>query len=250
LPFKLRPEVFKGVSIRLHVDGQVNASVVNYRELKRIPYILLLLQNGVNDHGFTRVNVSDLSRQIGTTPQNVSKVLKRLEREGYVIRSGAKGEVSLMLSERGSALLRSLMDLMESLLGRNITIVLRGVVTTGLGEGGYYMSLEGYRRQFTSKLGFDPYPGTLNVRLLDQYVKYRLYLERIPGIRIEGFSNGARTYGGVKAFKCVISGIQCGVLLVERTSHGPEVIEVIAPVKLRDRLNLRDGDEVTINILL
>jgi len=40
------------------------------------------------------------------------------------------------------------------------------------------------------------------------------------------------------------------VLLVERTSHGPEVIEVIAPVKLRDRLNLRDGDEVTINILL
>ncbi|KUO93898.1 MAG: riboflavin kinase, partial [Caldivirga sp. JCHS_4] len=156
------------------MDGQVNASVVNYRELKRIPYILLLLQNGVNDHGFTRVNVSDLSRQIGTTPQNVSKVLKRLEREGYVIRSGAKGEVSLMLSERGSALLRSLMDLMESLLGRNITIVLRGVVTTGLGEGGYYMSLEGYRRQFTSKLGFDPYPGTLNVRLLDQYVKYRL----------------------------------------------------------------------------
>ncbi|MFP3157480.1 MAG: DUF120 domain-containing protein, partial [Caldivirga sp.] len=156
----------------------------------------------------------------------------------------------LMLSERGSALLRSLMDLMESLLGRNITIVLRGVVTTGLGEGGYYMSLEGYRKQFISKLGFDPYPGTLNVRLLDQYVKYRLYLERIPGIRIEGFSNGTRTYGGVKAFKCVISGIQCGVLLVERTSHGPEVIEVIAPVKLRDRLNLRDGDEVTINILL
>ncbi len=230
------------------MDRQV--SVVNYRELKKIPYILLLLQNGVNDHGFTRISVSDLSRQMGTTPQNISKVLRRLEREGYIVRSSVKGEVSVMLSEKGSALLRNLMDLIENLLGKNITIVLRGIVVTGFGEGSYYISLEGYRRQFISKLGFDPYPGTLNIKLLDQYMKYRLYLERVPGVRIEGFSNGSRTYGSVKAFKCTIGDIPCGVLLIERTSHGPEVIEVVAPVKLRDRLGLKDGDDVTINILV
>lgn len=230
------------------MDEQV--SVVNYRELKRIPYILLLLQNGVNDHEFTSISVSNLSKQMGTTPQNISKVLRRLEKEGYIIRSGTKGEVAVMLSQRGSALLRSLMDLMESLLGRNITIVLRGIVTTGLGEGSYYMSLEGYRKQFISKLGFDPYPGTLNIKLLNQYIKYRLYLERIPGIRIEGFSNGSRTYGSVKAFKCTISDIPCGLLLIERTSHSLDTVEVIAPVKLRDRLGLNDGDEVIINVLL
>lgn len=223
---------------------------LSYRELKRLPYILMLLQNGVNDREPVKVSLTELARQMGTTPQNVSKILKRLEDEGYVSRLTHRGEVNLILSPRGSALLRGLMDMMEGLMGKNISIILRGVVVSGLGEGAYYVSLEGYRRQFIEKLHFNPYPGTLNVRLYENYVKYRLYLERIPGIKIEGFTNGQRTYGGVKAFKCRIGTVDCGLLLIERTSHGPEVVEVIAPVKLRDVLNLKDGSEVSIEVLL
>lgn len=223
---------------------------VNYRELRKIPYILLLLQRGVNDHEYVRVSITELAKVMETTPQNVSKILRRLEEDGYIERRSGRGGVEVMLSSKGGSLLRGLMDLMESLLGKNITIVLRGVVFSGLGEGGYYMRLEGYRRQFIEKLGFDPYPGTLNVRLLNQYIKYRLYLDRLPGIRIEGFSNGIRTYGGVKAFRCVMGGVQCALLLIERTSHGLDVVEVVAPIRLRDRLGLRDGDEVSISVFI
>ena len=112
------------------------------------------------------------------------------------------------------------------------------------------MSLEGYVKQFIEKLGFKPYPGTLNVRLRREYIKYRLYLEQLPGIYIHGFTDKGRTYGGVKCFKANVKNIESAVLLIERTHHGPDVIEVIAPVRLRDVLGLKDGDtiEIIVNI--
>ena len=44
------------------------------------------------------------------------------------------------------------------------SITLEGVLFSGLGEGAYYVTKEGYRKQFMEKLGFDPYPGTLTSR--------------------------------------------------------------------------------------
>ena len=48
---------------------------------------------------------------------------------------------------------------------KNKRVVLTGRVKSGLGEGRYYMSQKGYRAQFAKRLGIDPYPGTLNLRL-------------------------------------------------------------------------------------
>ncbi len=39
-------------------------------------------------------------------------------------------------------------------------------------------------------------------------------------------------------------------MLIERTHHGPDTIEVISPYKLRDRLSLRDGDEIEVLVTL
>lgn len=83
-----------------------------------------------------------------------------------------------------------------------------------------------------------------------EYVKYRLYLDALPGIYIEGFSNGVRTYGGVKCFRAMIQGLPGAVLLIERTHHGPDTIEVISPYKLRDKLGLKDGDEIEVLVTL
>jgi riboflavin kinase len=43
--------------------------------------------------------------------------------------------------------------------------VLRGRVVSGLGEGQHYISRQGYLKQFREKLGFEPFPGTLNIKL-------------------------------------------------------------------------------------
>jgi riboflavin kinase len=105
--------------------------------------------------------------------------------------------------------------------------------------------------QIIEKLGFDPYPGTLNLKLTDSSdIYFRDVLSHRAGILIKGFSDGKRTYGSVKAFKAKVRGIDAAVLLIERTHYGRDILEVIAPVNLRQALNLKDGDRVSVEVYL
>ena len=66
-----------------------------------------------------------------------------------------------------------------------------------MGEGKYYTEQKGYVEQFKEKLGFIPYPGTLNVEI--EYVernKLRL-LKNYGGIIIDDFKTKNRTFGKV-----------------------------------------------------
>ncbi len=188
--------------------------------------------------------VAEAAGRLCMTRQGLYKILRSLRERGYV----EEGPV-VKLSQRGrdilSAALRELLSYFNI-----VSIRLVGVVVSGLGEGAFYISLEGYRRVMEELLGFVPYPGTLNIKLDPQSLAYRRYLESLPGILIPGFTNGMRTYGAVKAFRARIRGVEGAVVMPERTHHPTDVIEVVAPVKLRDVLGLRDGDRVEIEIYL
>ena len=130
-------------------------------------------------------------------------------------------------------------------------MTLRGVVFSGLGEGKYYMSIPYYVKQFEEKLGFKPYPGTLNIRLDCQSIKNRKVLERLPGILIRGFRNKQREYGGAKVFKAIINDrVKGAVLLIERTHYGPDVLEIISKENLRKALRLKNGDIICVKIVV
>jgi riboflavin kinase len=188
------------------------------------------------------LTVAEASRRLRVTRQGLYKKVKSLREAGYL----AQGR-TIALTEAGRQVLRAVLE--HLLRYFNIVSVrLRGFVTSGLGEGAYYMSLEGYRRSIERLLGFTPYPGTLNVRLDPQSAALRRYLDVLPGVTIPGFSDGARTYGSVKAFSATIENVSCAVILPERTHHPPDIVEVIAPVRLRDALGLRDGDIVEIEV--
>ncbi len=116
---------------------------------------------------------------------------------------------------------------------------LEGVVMAGLGEGRYYLSRPGYTRQFMASLGFCPYPGTLNVKLNEPFDP-----PSQQAIRIAGFEEAGRTFGKCSCFKIRINGIQGAIVLPEKSSHRPDVVEIIAPFNLRELLCLQDGDEV------
>jgi Transcriptional regulator of a riboflavin/FAD biosynthetic operon len=188
--------------------------------------------------------VAEAAGRLCMTRQGLYKILRSLRERGYV----EEGPV-VKLSQRGrdilSAALRELLSYFNI-----VSIRMVGVVVSGLGEGVFYISLEGYRRVMEELLGFVPYPGTLNIKLDPQSLAYRRYLESLPGILIPGFTNGMRTYGAVKAFRARIRGVEGAVVMPERTHHPTDVIEVVAPVKLRDVLGLRDGDRVEIEIYL
>jgi riboflavin kinase len=112
------------------------------------------------------------------------------------------------------------------------SVTLEGTVFTGVGEGAYYIVKEHYRKQFQQKLGFDPYPGTLNLKLTSDYdIKTRTELETYPAIEVEGFRNEDRTFGLVKCYPVMIDNKVKGALLsAMRTHYDVSVLEIIAPV--------------------
>jgi len=127
-------------------------------------------------------------------------------------------------------------------------------VVSGMGEGAYYMSLEGYRKQFKEKLGYEPYAGTLNIRLIDQiFMNARRELGKQPSIFINGFSDGTRTYGWVKCYRAVINDGRvnnAAVLVLERTHYDDSMLEVISPESIKQATGMKNGDRVKVQVQL
>ncbi len=126
-----------------------------------------------------------------------------------------------------------------------------GKVFQGLGEGAYYVGLEGYKTQFKKALGFDPYPGTLNVRLEGNLeTEQKKQLRSFDGIRIDGFESGGRAYGGARCYLAKVGkqGLDAAVLVIDRTHYDDSVLEVISPHYLRGSLGLKNGDPVEISV--
>jgi riboflavin kinase, archaea type len=214
--------------------------------------MLQLLNEGAKDKPVALTTV-ELAKKLNKSQQMASKHLEEMEDDGLIERFKSRGTTYVKLTEKGSSEAARIYSDLEAVFGRNERILeAEGTVFTGLGEGAYYISLSGYRKQFESKLGFDPFPGTLNVRLttpIDRKVRRDLAIEK--GIHIDGFKDGKRTYGGAECFQSLINGkMRCAVLVIERTIYDDSVLEIIAPVNLRKALRLGEGSKVKVNVLL
>jgi riboflavin kinase len=197
-----------------------------------------------------KISSKELAEKIGQSVQTAARKLKELEEEGLIERTLTKDGQFVVITEKGKELLyREYLDYKRIFEGED-EIVIRGKVFSGLGEGRYYVSLEGYKKQFEEKLGFTPYPGTLNIKIPREQMFFRTKLDEEEGILIEGFKTAERTFGEVKAFKCRINGIEGAVVIPKRTHYPKDVLEVIAPVKLRDVLKLKDGDWVEVEVMI
>ncbi len=125
-------------------------------------------------------------------------------------------------------------------------IEFNGKVFSGKGGGKRFLDLQWVKRQINAVLGFTPYAGTLNMRLSDESVAHRKLLEKAASMTVypaDGYSSG-------KLFKASIGMLECAIVIPEVVGYPPDVLEVIAPVNLRDQLQLADGDEVTVTVNL
>jgi riboflavin kinase len=217
-----------------------------------IPTMLELLAQGAKDKPVL-LTTKMLARKLGKSQQMASKHLDEMEREGLIERVRSGGSYYVKVTRSGLQPAREIYDALRQVFGPPLGAVeVSGVAFSGLGEGAYYVSMKGYRRQFLSRLGFDPYPGTFNVRLetaVDKKIRRDLAVAK--GVHIEGFEDGKRTFGGAECFNAEINAkVRGAVLVIERTSYDDSVLEVIAPVNIRKELNLKDGDIVSVKIHL
>ena len=125
-------------------------------------------------------------------------------------------------------------------------IKINGKVFSGKGGGKNFLKLPWVKQQITTKLRFTPFLGTLNIQISRDSAGKRKLLENVPSMMVypaEGYFKG-------KIFKATIGTVECGIVIPEVVGYPKDYIEIIAPVNLREKLQLSDGDEITVTVLL
>lgn len=211
-----------------------------------------LLSKGAKNN-YVSITTSTLGKNIHKSQQAASKHLLELEQGGFIERIMSGRKISVKLTKKGYEQISDLHNLIKnSLESVSSTIDLSGSLIAGMGEGKYYMSLKGYTKQFKTKIGYVPFPGTLNVKLgTKEDVESVRQLNNLDGIKIDGFSDGKRTYGWVKCFTCKVNGkVDCHIIMLERTHHDNSIVELISKFDIRKKLDLKNGFAVSIKILV
>jgi len=194
-----------------------------------------------------KVSTTELSRVIGGSQQSASRHLQLLEEGGLINRRIDSEGGIVEITEKGVEELKGvLVDLKAFIEGEEAeAFIFEGEVVSGLYEGAYYIGKGGYRDQIREKLGFDPYPGTLNVKIGQEDYERRRRLEGRPTVLIEGFRNGERAFGACRCYPLLVNDEVEGALIVaDRTTHDAGVMEIVSPVYLRRHFGLSDGDRV------
>ena len=124
---------------------------------------------------------------------------------------------------------------------------LKGEAFSGTGEAKLFTELPWAKAQMKNRLGFTPHPGTLNLKLFGRGVRLRKMLDDAGGLELvppEGCCRGL-------LFKARLHGtVECAVVIPKVQNYPNDVLEIIAPLNLRNKLDLSDGDTVELEIIL
>ena len=129
----------------------------------------------------------------------------------------------------------------------NVHLIITGKIVSGAQQGAFFTQLEWVREQCLKKLGFTPWPGTLNLEILMDYVAVIEELKATKGLElVSPDSNYCSGY----VFPVSIEGIPGAIVLPAEDVrvHAKNIIEIISPEMLKDALGVNDGDCVTLTI--
>ena len=126
-------------------------------------------------------------------------------------------------------------------------VLIRGRIVSGAREAARFTHLPWVLDQVRERLGFEPYPGTLNLRIESPADRAALRrLRSLPGVPLEpqpGFC-------AARCYPVLASGtITAAVVVPDVPHYPPDVLELLAPVCLRDALDLSDGSPLAVTLL-
>ncbi len=137
-----------------------------------------------------------------------------------------------------------------------MTYRVTGAVFSDLGVASSFMALDWVQQALQQSLGYKAFPATLNLRPRSgqDAQTWALVQRRLKGIELRSASEGfchARLYA-VEITPPIVSGAALlrGAVLVPTVADYPkDKIEVVAPVRLKDQLSVRDGDQLTLEFV-
>ncbi|QSG14145.1 CTP-dependent Riboflavin kinase [Halapricum desulfuricans] len=228
---------------------ELSGRAIGYDELRTLKTLALA---GALD-GESKISCSGLAGKLDVSNQTASRRLQGLEDADLLEREIVGDGQWVSITRDGESLLQREYAHYQRIFESQVGVTLTGTLTSGMSEGGHYITLPGYMRQFERKLGYEPFAGTLNVELDDGSVRARARMDALDPIEIDGWEDDERTYGPAFCYPATIefpAGTyeQAHVIAPERTHHDDDQLELIAPEKLRERFNADDGDTLTIHV--
>ncbi|MFH1835474.1 MAG: DUF120 domain-containing protein [Methanobacteriota archaeon] len=190
-----------------------------------------------------QISTTKLGKALGVSQQSASRILTELSDGGFIEKSVTGRGHEIVITGAGKQMLEGMSENLADFLSSCVEPCFEGVVATGLGEGAYYV--KAYEKEIEKKVGFKPYPGTLNVKL----GKKPQDLRRYTSIEVEGFEKDGRGYGVIRLAPAQLSSgkrkADCFFVLPERTHHREEA-EFISELNLREKLLLTDESRVKV----
>ncbi len=119
-----------------------------------------------------------------------------------------------------------------------------GKIVSGAGKAAFFTRLDWVVEQCFAKLGFAPFPGTLNVEILPES---DIRTETLRTGRVIDLLSPDPANCASQVVPVLLEGIPAAVIIPEEKVriHDRDIIEVLAPVNLREVLQKGDGDLVS-----
>ena len=207
----------------------------------------LALLGAIDD--YVAISSRELGDALNMSQQSASKRILELLDEKLIVRDLGARRQRIRITPKGVDELKKEYNEYRRIFELTDHITIHGVVSSGMGEGGYYICQDGYMSQFQSKLGFTPFEGTLNIQVSAEDSGKLDIVKNTAGQLISGFACDGRSFGNVVAYKAKIHNIDCAIVVPDR-SHYTSTLEIICQYHLRRTLSLSDGDRVDIKVNL
>ena len=121
-----------------------------------------------------------------------------------------------------------------------------GIIESGAGKGAYFTQVEWVVQQCAEKLGFIPFPGTLNVTIQDQDIPD---VQRMLAAAEISLVPSDPAFCAARVQPVTVRGIPSALVLPSEDVriHENTTIEIISPCNLKRIFGLRDGDPIVVS---
>jgi CTP-dependent riboflavin kinase len=136
---------------------------------------------------------------------------------------------------------------METVCGKN-RVKIQGKIVEGLRVAADFTQIPWVRKQFISKLSIAPYPGTLNLEIVDpESLQSFNALKTKKGIEI---TPEDPSFCSAQCYPVLINGQIKGAVVLPMVEGYPEnKMELIAPQNIKEALSMKAGDYLEVEIL-
>ncbi len=201
-------------------------------------------------HTKTVLTTRELGEMMGISQQTASRRVSFCVDEGFVTRIHTAEGMLLQITDKGrQELIRIMTSLEIAFTPPQDEVTIEGFISKGIGEGAYYIDV--YSSKLRNALGFKPYLGTLNVKVVDDDSRKAVgRMKNSPPLVLPGFRHKDRTFGDVICYRVKINDeIEGAVVIAQRTHHSEDILEVVAPVNIREALGLADDERIKLTLV-